>query len=144
MKLIMRKTTVQWKGGHKGGTQVLSSRSNVLKHAKISSTLPAKNGSAMDPVEMMAAAYAGSFTLALSNEPRLADSLSGIVITTATVTMERLPAGWTILNIHLNVTAKLPRVTQAEFIDAIVRAKTNCLISRLLHARTSMTATLEK
>ena len=53
-------------------------------------------------------------------------------------------AGWTVMNIHLNVIARLPKVTQSKFIDAAVRAKTSCLVSRLLRANISMNAKLEK
>ena len=69
--------------------------------------------------------------------------LEADVIVTATVTLEHLAAGWTIMNIHLNVIARLPKVTQSRFIDATVRAKTSCLVSRLLRANISMNAKLE-
>jgi osmotically inducible protein OsmC len=80
----------------------------------------------------------------LSKELKLAASASGSIITTATVTMEHLATGWTIMNIHLNIMAKLPKVTQSEFIDATVRAKTSCLVSRLLRTTISMNAKLGK
>jgi osmotically inducible protein OsmC len=71
-------------------------------------------------------------------------SAAGEIVTAATVTLEHLVAGWTIMNIHLNVLARLPKVTQGQFIDATVRAKTNCVVSRLLRANISMNAKLEK
>jgi osmotically inducible protein OsmC len=61
-----------------------------------------------------------------------------------TVILEILLPGWTIMNIHLNVVAKLPEVTQSGFIDATVRAKTNCVVSRLLRADISINARSEK
>ena len=63
--------------------------------------------------------------------------------TTATVTMEHVAAGWTMTGIHLDVIAWVPRVVQCDFIDAAVRAKASCSISRLLHAKVSMFAKLE-
>jgi osmotically inducible protein OsmC len=69
---------------------------------------------------------------------------AGDILTSAAVTLERLAAGWTILNIHLDVVARLPNATQGRFIDAAVRAKTNCLVSRVLRATISMNAKLEK
>jgi hypothetical protein len=60
------------------------------------------------------------------------------------VTIEHLAAGWTIMNIHLNVVARLPRLSQGEFIDATVRAKRNCLVSRALRPTVSMNARLDK
>ena len=127
MKLMMRKASVRWKGGSNGGTRVMSTESGVLKQARYSSGIPLKGKFTTDPAELIAAAHASSFSLALSNELRLARSAPGNIITNATVTLELLATGWTIMNIHLNVIAKLSKVTQGEFIDATVRAKTGCL-----------------
>jgi lipoyl-dependent peroxiredoxin len=144
MKLIIRKAAVRWKGGLKGGTRVVSTGSGVLKQVRYSSGVPLKANSTTDPAELIAAAHAGSFSLALSNELSLTGHTSGEIVTTATVTMDHQVAGWTIMSIHLNVVAKLPKMTQGEFIDATVRAKTSCLVSRLLRANISMNAKLEK
>jgi lipoyl-dependent peroxiredoxin len=144
MKLIMRKATVRWKGGCKGGAREVSTESGVLKRARYGSGIPGRENSATDPAELIAAAHAGSFSLAFSNELGLAGYASGNLVTTATVTLEHLAAGWTIMNIHLNVMGRLPKLTQGEFIDATVRAKTSCMVSRLLRANISMNAKLEK
>lgn len=144
MKLIMRRASVRWNSGARGGTQVISTGSGVLKQVRYASGSPLKDNSATDPAELIAAAHAGSFSLALSHELGLAGFASGNIVTTTTVTMEHLAAGWTVMNIHLNVLASLPHLTQGEFIDATVRAKTNCLVSRLLRANISMNAKLEK
>jgi lipoyl-dependent peroxiredoxin len=144
MNLIIRKASVRWKGGAKGGTTAMTTESGVLKQAKFSTGIPLKSGGATDPAELIAAAHAGSFSLALSNELGLKTSAMGEIVTTATVTLENLTAGWTIMNVHLNVIAKLPKLTQGEFIDATVRAKTDCLVSRSLRANISMNAKLEK
>jgi osmotically inducible protein OsmC len=144
MKLIIRKASVRWKGGSKGGTRLMSTESGVLNQARYSSGIPCKDDAAIDPAELIAAAHAGSFSMALSNELGLAVSAPGNIVTTATVTLEHLAAGWTIMNIHLNVVAKLPKLTQSQFIDATVRAETSCLVSRLLRTTISMNAKLEK
>jgi lipoyl-dependent peroxiredoxin len=144
MKLIMRKATVQWKGGSNGGTRAITTESGALKQARYSAGIPFRENSGTNPAELIAAAHAASFSLALSNELGLARSPRSDIVTTATVTLEHLPAGWTIMNIHLNVLARLPRLTQGEFIDATLRAKTSCLVSRLLRATVSMNAKLEK
>jgi osmotically inducible protein OsmC len=122
----------------------MTTESGALKDAPYSLSVPLREDSGTNPVELIAAAHAGSFASALSNELGLARSASGDMVTTATVTLERLAAGWTIMNIHLNIVARLPRVTQRRFIDATVRAKTSCLVSRLLRADISMNAKLEK
>lgn len=144
MNLIIRKASVLWKGGDKGGTRAVTTDSGVLKRAKFSLDLPFKNKSHTDPAELIAAAHVSSFSLALSNELGLKASAAGEIVTVATVTLEHLAAGWKVMNIHLNVLARLPRVTQGTFIDATVRAKTNCLVSQLLRANVSMNAKLEK
>jgi lipoyl-dependent peroxiredoxin len=144
VKLIMKKAAVRWNGGPKCRTRIMSTQSGELARTRIYAGLPRCESSGTDPLELIAAAQAGSFSLALSNELGSAASASDHIITTATVTLERLPAGWTIMSIHLDVTAKLPKVTQGRFIDATVRAKTRCLVTRLLRTNVSMTAKLEK
>jgi osmotically inducible protein OsmC len=144
MNVIMRKASVRWKGGAAGGTRAVTTASGVLKRARFSGGLPVKINSRTDPAELIAAAHAGSFSLALSKELRLRPSAAGDIVTTVTVTLEHLAAVWTIINVHLNVVATLPKVTQGRFIDATVRAKTNCLVSRLLRGNISMHARLEK
>lgn len=139
MNLIIRKASVCWKGGARSVT----SDSGVLKRAKFSLGLPVKNNSHTDPAELLAAAHASSFSLALFNELKLKPSAVAEIATSASVTVEHLVTGWTIMNIHLTVVARLPKVTQGRFIDATVRAKTNCLVSRLLRANISMNARLE-
>jgi len=122
----------------------MTMESNALKPAKFSWGMSQKRKSQVDPVQLIAAAHAGSFSRALSGELGLKASAPGEIVTTATLTMENLSAGWTILNIHLHVVAKLPKMTQGRFIDATVRAKMRCLVSRLLRANISMNAKLEK
>jgi lipoyl-dependent peroxiredoxin len=144
VRLIIRKASVKWKGARHGGSQVMSTESGMLKEARFCSSIPLKEKSTTNPSELIAAAHAGSFSLALSNELGLAGLASGNIVTTATVTLNHSAAGWEIMNVHLNVVAKLPKVTQSKFIDAAVRAKTSCLVSRLLRANISMNAKLEK
>jgi osmotically inducible protein OsmC len=144
MNLIIRKAFVRWKGGVKGGTRAVTTESGVLMQAAFSLGVPLQTDSNTNPAELIAAAHASSFSLALSKELGLKTVAKGEIVTTATVTLEHLTAGWTIMNIHLSVAARLPKVTQSRFIDATVRAKTNCLVSRLLRANVSMNAKLER
>lgn len=144
MQLIIRKATAQWRAGSKNDTRVVSTGSGVLKDVRCGSGTSLKENSGIDPAELIAAAHAGSFSLALSKELKLAPSDSGNIVTTATLTMEHLATGWTIMNIHLNIVAMLSKVTQREFINATVRAETSCLVSRLIRATISMNAKLEE
>jgi organic hydroperoxide reductase OsmC/OhrA len=108
----------------------------VLKHAKFFSGLPVKNGSHTDPTELIAAAHASSFSFALSNKLGLKALSAGEIVTTATVSLVFAGAEWVIMNIHLNVAARLRQATQGAFIDVSDRAQKNCLVSRMLPART--------
>jgi osmotically inducible protein OsmC len=144
VKLILRKADFRWEGGPNGGSQVVSVGSGWRNQVHPAPEISLKESSAVDPLGLIAAAHASSFSLALSDELGLADSDFGKIVTTATVTQEHLTTGWTTMNIHLNVIAKLRDVTQSEFISATVRAKTRCMVSRLLRANISMNARLEK
>ena len=144
MNLIIRRASVSWKGGAQGGSRSITTEGSLLRRAKLSPGLSVKNDSETDPAELIAAAHASSFSLALSQELGLKISARGEMVTAARMTLERLAAGWMITDIHLNVVARLPGVTQNRFIDATVRAKTNCLVSRLLGTNILMIAKLEK
>jgi osmotically inducible protein OsmC len=144
VNLIIRKASVHWKGGAGGGRRELTSSSGLLKRAKPTFGLSPSRDSCTDPAQLIAAAHASSFSLALSKELKLKPAAAGEIITIATVTLEHLAAGWTIVNIHLNVTATLPNVTQVRFIAATVRAETSCLVCRLVRATISMSARLSK
>src|SRR6266568_728995 len=84
MQLIMRKAAVQWKVGSKGDTRVVRTGSGVLKNARYASGIPLKANFVTDPAELIAAAHAGSFSLALAKELKLAPAASGSIVTTAT------------------------------------------------------------
>jgi osmotically inducible protein OsmC len=96
------------------------------------------------PPELIAAAHAGSFSMTLANELDEAGYCPHQIDTLATVTMEDVAAGWTMTQIHLEVVAIVPRVAQCDFVDAALRAKANCPISRSLNANISMTAKLSQ
>jgi len=96
------------------------------------------------PPELIAAAHAGSFAMTLAHELDVAGYRPRQIDTTATVTMENLAAVWTMTQINLDVVATVPRVAQCDFVDAALRAKANCPISRSLNANISMRAELRK
>ncbi|MDB6039979.1 MAG: osmC [Verrucomicrobiales bacterium] len=143
MKLIIRKASARWKAGVRGGSGSVTTDSGVVEQARFESGIPTRKKASTNPMELIAAALACSFLVALSKELGKVISPGNIGVS-ATVTIERLNVGWTVINVHLQVLATLPNVTQSAFIDATIRAKTNCLISRLLHTNISMNAKLEK
>jgi len=93
-----------------------------------------------NPPELVAAAVAGSFSLSLANELGKAGYKPRQIDTMATVTVEHMAAGWTLTQIRLDVTAKVPKVAECDFVDAALQAKANCPISRALNANISMCA----
>jgi osmotically inducible protein OsmC len=141
MKEIVREASVLWKGGKKRPTARVSTGHGVFKPAEF--LLGLAREPRADAAELIAAAHAMSFCAELSHELRLAAFTQGRIAVTAVATMARTTAGWTITNIHLNVAARLPGITQGRFIDAAIRAKTRCIISRSLRANVAMNAKLE-
>ena len=143
MKPFTRTASVIWEGSHQHGEGAITTQSAVLKKARYVSDHQRTGGKGTNPPELIAAAHASSFSMALANELGHAGYCPEHIDTTATVTMEHIAAGWTMTLIHLDVVAWVPRAAHCDFIDAAVRAKTSCSISRLLHAKVSMAARLK-
>src|SRR5439155_1357522 len=142
MKPYSRKASVLWLGTRQRGKGAISTPSAVLKRAPYASGSDIKRRGT-NPPELFAAAHAGSFSRTLANELGEAGYSPRQIDTTATVTMENIAAGWTMTQIHLDVIATVPKVAQFDFIDAALRAKANCPISRSLNANISMCANLK-
>jgi lipoyl-dependent peroxiredoxin len=141
MKPYTRQASVTWWGTPHRGRGAITTPSAVLKKASYTSGGD-HDQRGTNPPELIAAAHAGSFSMTLANELGEAGYRPDQVQTTATVTMEKMVSGWTMTQIHLDVVATVSRLAQCDFIDATLRAKTNCPISRLLNANISMSATL--
>lgn len=141
MKPYTRKASVLWVGTRQCGRGAITTPSAVLKMALYSSGGDIRRRGT-NPPELIAAAHAGSFSLTLANEVVEAGYRPRQIDTTATVTMENIAAEWTLTQIHLEVTAAVPRLAECDFVDAALRAKANCPISRALNANISMNAKL--
>lgn len=139
---MIRKASAVWNGSLKTGTGKISTDSGVLSNANYSFTTRFENGKGTNPEELIAAAHAGCFTMALAAQLGNANITPDSLETSAAVTMEKLDAGWTITKIHLDVTAKIPNADQAAFDKAAQNAKEGCPISRLLKAEITMSAKL--
>jgi osmotically inducible protein OsmC len=143
MKPYTRKATVLWQGTRHSGKGAVSTPSAVLNMVPYAfGSVPTRRGT--NPPELIAAAHAGSFAMTLAHELGLAGHSPRQIDATATVTMENMAAGWTMTQIHLDVIATVPRVAQCDFVDAALRAKANCPISRSLNANISMRAELSR
>jgi osmotically inducible protein OsmC len=129
-----RSSSAVWHGGLKDGKGTISTGSGVLKDQSYSFVSRFENGSGTNPEELIAAAHAGCFTMALSAELEKAGHTGDEVSTSATVVLEFVDGKPTITTIHLKTTAKVPGIDDATFQEIAAGAKANCPISRLLAA----------
>jgi len=141
--MMKRKATAVWNGALKDGKGSVSTDSGVLANAQYSFTTRFENGKGTNPEELIAAAHASCFAMALSAQLSGAGMNPERISASATVTLDKLDAGWTVTESHLVVTAKVPGADPAAFEAAAKEAKANCPISRLLNAKVTMEATLE-
>ncbi len=140
---MVRKASAIWNGSLKEGKGTISTDSGVLSRTQYSFSTRFENGVGTNPEELIAAAHAGCFTMALSGQLGNAGMTAESLETTASLTMEKLDAGFTITKIHLDVTARIPGADPAAFEKAAANAKAGCPVSRLLKAEITMTAKLE-
>ena len=139
---MQRTGSAVWKGGLKDGKGTVSTQSGVLKETQYSFSTRFENGVGTNPEELIAAAHAGCFSMALSGQLGGANMTAESINTTATVTLEKTDAGFTVTKVHLDVTAKIPGADKAAFETAANNAKAGCPISRLLKAEITMAAKL--
>jgi osmotically inducible protein OsmC len=138
-----RTAKAQWKGDLKSGAGTISSASGVLNATPYSFKTRFEQGTGTNPEELLAAAHAGCFTMALSlvlqNEGLVADSLE----TTCTISLNKEGEGFSITHSHLALRAKIPGATQEAFIRATNTAKENCPVSKLYDTEITLDAQLE-
>jgi len=137
-----RTASAVWTGGLKDGKGELSTASGVLSSAQYSFGTRFEQGKGTNPEELIAAAHAGCFAMALSAQLGEAGIKPERIETKATVSLEKTDAGWTVVESRLDVTAKIPGADAEAFEKAANNAKAGCPISRLLNARISMNARL--
>jgi len=137
-----RKASAVWNGGLKDGKGTISSTSGVLSNTPYSFTTRFEGTPGTNPEELIAAAHAACFSMALSAQLGGANLKPESIKTTATLTMEKLDAGWTITKVHLDVVAKVPGASAEAFNKAAGDAKAGCPVSKVLKADISMDAKL--
>ena len=140
---MKRKASAVWQGGLKDGKGSISTESGVLKETQYSFSTRFENGSGTNPEELIAAAHAGCFSMAFAAELGKAGITPQSIHTTATITLDKTDAGFTITESHLDMTAKIPGLDQAKFTAIANGAKAGCPISRLLKANITLDAKLE-
>ncbi|MFN2456186.1 MAG: OsmC family protein [Pyrinomonadaceae bacterium] len=131
---MKRKASAVWKGGIKDGRGTISTDSGVLSETQYSFSTRFEDGKGTNPEELIAAAHAGCFSMALSAQLGEANLTAESISTTAAVTLEKSSEGFTITAIHLDVTAKIPGANQQAFETAANNAKAGCPVSKLLKA----------
>jgi len=139
---MQRTASAHWSGGLKDGKGTISTASGVLKQTQYSFSTRFENGVGTNPEELIAAAHAGCFSMALSNQLGEAGMKADSIDTKATVTLEKTDAGFTITAVHLDVSAKIPGADAAKFEQAAQNAKKGCPVSRVLNANITMDAKL--
>lgn len=139
-----RKASAVWTGSLKEGKGTISTNSGLLRDAQYSFGTRFEEGKGTNPEELIAAAHAGCFSMALSAQLTNAGTPPESINTTATVTLENKEPGFTVTAVHLDVVAKVPGADPQAFETAANHAKSGCPISRLLNAEITMTARLER
>lgn len=139
---MIRKASAVWNGSLKDGKGTISTDSGVLSSTPYSFATRFESVRGTNPEELIAAAHAGCFTMALSAELGKAGITPESLETSAAVTLEKLEAGFTVTKVHLDVSARIPNADEAAFQKAAQSAEANCPISRLLKAEITMTARL--
>lgn len=140
---MQRNASAHWTGGLKDGKGTLTAPSGVLKETPYSFHTRFESQPGTNPEELLAAAHAGCFTMALSAQLGNAGMTAQALDTTATVTLEKTDAGFTITAVHLQVKAKIPGADKKKFDEAAANAKQGCPVSRLFNAKITMDAQLE-
>jgi lipoyl-dependent peroxiredoxin len=142
-EIMIHLASAVWHGGLKDGIGMISTESGVLKQTPYSVGTRFGGQPVTSPEELIAAAHAGCFSLALSAELDRAGLIPANIRTAAGLTMERLENGWTVTQIHLDVTVKLLKADRNAFKAAANAAKIGCTVSRLLNTKITMDAKME-
>ena len=140
---MQRKASAVWKGGLKDGKGAVSADSSVLSNTPYSFATRFEGIPGTNPEELIAAAHAACFSMALSGQLGGANLTPSSIATTATLSLEKLESGWTITAVHLDVVGQVPGADEAAFQKAAENAKSGCPVSKVLNAKITMTAKLE-
>jgi osmotically inducible protein OsmC len=132
-----------WSGGLKDGIGSISTQTGVLKDAPYGFKARFEEGPGTNPEELIGAAHAGCYTMALSGVLAEAGLTAQKLETTAAVTLDKVDGGFAITKVHLTLVATIPGADQAKFDEAAQKAKVNCPVSKLLKAEITLDAQLK-
>jgi osmotically inducible protein OsmC len=139
---MQRTASAHWSGGLKDGKGTVSTQSGVLSQTQYSFSTRFENGVGTNPEELIAAAHAGCFSMALSAQLGNAGMTAESIDTNASLTLDKTDAGFGITAVHLEVKVKIPGADPAKFDEAAQNAKKGCPVSRVLNATITMDAQL--
>jgi lipoyl-dependent peroxiredoxin len=140
---MKRQASAVWQGGLKDGKGTISTESEVLLNTPYSFSTRFEDGKGTNPEELIAAAHAGCFSMALSGQLAQANLTAESINTIASVRLEKTDSGFAITSVHLDVKAKIPGASQQAFETATNNAKAGCPVSKVLKATITMDAQLE-
>lgn len=140
---MKRHAEAKWAGDLKSGTGHISTETKTLKDTPYSFHSRFESGQGTNPEELLAAAHAGCFTMALSLQLQLAGFTAESLHTTCTITLDKVGDGFEITHSDLVLTAKVPGMERSAFEAAALGAKTGCPVSKLYKAEISLTWSLE-
>ena len=139
---MKRTATAVWNGSGKDGNGNLTTQSTTLNKTQYSYKSRFEEGVGTNPEELLAAAHAGCFTMALAFALQGAGLTADSLETTATVTLDVSGGAPTITSSHLVLKGKVPGVTSEKFLELAKGAEQGCPISRVIKAEISLDATL--
>ena len=140
---MKRHATAVWSGGLRDGKGAISTQSGVLSDTQYSFSTRFENGIGTNPEELIAAAHAGCFAMALSGQLGQAGMTAEKIEATATVTLDKVEGGFAVTESHLDVTVRIPGADQAKFMEIANKAKAGCPVSKVLKTNITMDARLE-
>ena len=140
---MIKKAWAVWKGDLKNGTGVISTETGVLKEAPYGFKSRFETGPGTNPEELIGAAHAGCFSMALANMLGQAGFTPERIETHASITLEKLGDGFAITSSHLDVVAKVPGISAEKFDEIASKAKAGCPVSKVLNAKIAMLSRLE-
>ena len=140
---MKRTASAAWAGGLKDGKGNITTQSRVLSGTPYGFSTRFEDGPGTNPEELIAAAHAGCFSMALSAQLGEAGMTAESIRTDAAVTLEKGDGGFSITAVHLNLVAKIPGANQQAFEAAADRAKQGCPVSKVLNAKITLDARLE-
>jgi osmotically inducible protein OsmC len=139
---MQRQASAVWSGGLKQGSGKVDSSSGAFKQLAYSFTTRFENAPGTNPEELIAAAHAGCFSMALSAQLEKAGFTPNQVRTNAAVSLEQKDGGWAITKVHLDVNASVPNIDNNKFQELANNAKKGCPVSKVLNAEITMNARL--